>query len=468
MNHLRPFERPLDQAPDLSAPVKHSHTTAAAAEAADGKSCVGRGGRSAGLQLLESYLQRAHARSAERWARKIEKCLTIDHLRQVMEKRVPPIVREYYRGGADNEITLRDNVEAFQRERFKPRSAVQLDAVEMKTEILGHTIDLPVIAAPIGSTRMLWPRGEAVAAKAVGEAGTICTLSTMTGTDLEEVRAASQGPCWYQLYLVGGTEVAARGIERARNAGYSALVLTIDTAVAGNRAQHEWLGASQAINGTPLQKLKFGPQMIPHLSWLKSFYADGGMMKFRNVILNNGQPMPYADVGAQLRASVVTWNHLPWIREIWGKDKPILMKGVQCVEDAQLAVEHGVDGIVISNHGGRQMDRVYPTLHILKDIASKLKGSKMKILLDGGIRSGGDVVIALAHGADAVLVGRAYVYGLGAGGEAGVRKAFAILKREIEETMRLLGCASIHDLNAEEYLLPYPFTSEGSRPVTSS
>lgn len=446
MTHPHPF--PLGQTPD-------PHPRLSSEEASGLRQS---GGRSAGLELLQAYLQRTHARSVERWARRVEKCVTVDHLRQVMEKRVPPIVREYYRGGADNEITLRDNVEAFQRERFKPRSAIQLDTVEMRTEILGHQIGLPVIAGPIGSPRMLWPRGEAVAAKAVGDAGTICTLSTLTGTDLEEVRAASQGPCWYQLYLVGGKEVAARGIERAKNAGYSALVLTIDTAVAGNRAQHEWMGAPQAINGTPLQKLQFGPQMLRHLSWLKSFYADGGMMQFRNVIQNDGQPMPYADVGTQLRTSVVTWEHLPWIREVWGKDKPIILKGVQCVEDAQLAVDNGVDAIVISNHGGRQMDRVYPTLYMLKDIVARLKGSEMKILLDGGIRSGGDVVIALAHGADAVLAGRAYIYGLGAGGEIGVRKAFSILKKEIEDTMRLLGCASIHDLCAEDHLLPYPFS----------
>ncbi len=446
MTHPHPF--PLGQTPD-------PHPRLSSEEASGLRQS---GGRSAGLELLQAYLQRTHARSVERWASRVEKCVTVDHLRQVMEKRVPPIVREYYRGGADNEITLRDNVEAFQRERFKPRSAIQLDTVEMRTEILGHQIGLPVIAGPIGSPRMLWPRGEAVAAKAVGDAGTICTLSTLTGTDLEEVRAASQGPCWYQLYLVGGKEVAARGIERAKNAGYSALVLTIDTAVAGNRAQHEWMGAPQAINGTPLQKLQFGPQMLRHLSWLKSFYADGGMMQFRNVIQNDGQPMPYADVGTQLRTSVVTWEHLPWIREVWGKDKPIILKGVQCVEDAQLAVDNGVDAIVISNHGGRQMDRVYPTLYMLKDIVARLKGSEMKILLDGGIRSGGDVVIALAHGADAVLAGRAYIYGLGAGGEIGVRKAFSILKKEIEDTMRLLGCASIHDLCAEDHLLPYPFS----------
>ena len=407
--------------------------------------------------LLGPYLRRAHARAEKHWAREVERCVTVDHLRQVMERRVPPIVREYYRGGADNEITLRDNVEAFRRERFKPRSGVRLDSVEMRTGILGHEIDLPVIAGPIGSPRMIWPRGEAVAAKAAGEAGTICTLSTLTGTDLEEVRAATKGPCWFQLYLVGGPEVAARGIERAKNAGYSALVLTIDTAVPGNRAHHEWMGASRAISGTPMQKLRFAPQMARYRSWLKSYCSDGGMMQFRNVILNDGTPMPYTDIGTQLRASAVTWEHLPWVRETWGEDRPVVVKGVQCAEDALLAAEHGADAVVVSNHGGRQMDRVYPTLYMLKEIAPALKGSGVRVLLDGGVRSGSDVVIALAHGADAVLAGRAYVYGLGAGGEAGVRKAFAILRKEIEDTMRLLGCGSIHDLNAETHLLPYPF-----------
>ena len=226
MTHSHPL--PLKQIPYQHPELSASDATTEETEG------LQRSGRSVGL--LQSYLQRSHTKSIKRWGREVDKCVTVDHLRQVMEKRVPPIVREYYRGGADNEITLRDNVEAFQRERFKPRSAVQFNAVEMRTEILGHTIDLPVIAGPIGSPRMLWPRGEAVAAKAVGEAGTICTLSTLTGIDLEEVRAASKGPCWYQLYLVGGEEIAARGVERAKNAGYSALVLTIDTAVAGNRA----------------------------------------------------------------------------------------------------------------------------------------------------------------------------------------------------------------------------------------
>ena len=217
------------------------------------------------------------------------------------------------------------------------------------------------------------------------------------------------------------------------------------------------MGASRAINGTALQKLEFAPQMMRYLSWVKSYYSDGGMMQFRNVILNDGTPMPYTDIGTQLRASAATWDHLPWVREIWG-DRPVIIKGVQCVEDARLAVEHGADAIVVSNHGGRQMDRVYPTLYMLKEIAPAPRGLPGSVsCLTGGVRSGADVVIALAHGADAVLAGRAYLYGLGAGGEAGVRKAFAILKKEIEDTMRLLGCGSIHELDAGTHLLPHPF-----------
>ncbi len=412
----------------------------------------------ADMFLLKPYLGSTHARAEKYWARKVERCVTVDHLRQVMERRVPPIVREYYRGGADDEITLRDNIEAFRRERFKPRSGVQLEAVEMHTEIFGDEIDLPVIAAPVGSLRMIWPRGEEAAAKAIKQSGSICTVSNFAGTDLEEIRAASNGPCWFQLYMIGGEQVAVRSIMRARHAGYSALVLTIDTAVPGNRAHHESMGASLTIGGTLIQKLRFAPQMWRHLSWLQSYYSDGGMMEFRNVILDDGRPMPYTDIGTQLRASAVTWEHLPRIREHWGS-RPIIIKGVQCVEDACLAAEHGVDAIVVSNHGGRQLDRVYPTLYILREIVPALKGSGVKVFLDGGIRSGTDAVIALAHGADAVLIGRAYAYGLGAGGETGVRKAFTILKKEIEDTMRLLGCRSIHDLQADTHLRTHPFAA---------
>ena len=407
--------------------------------------------------LTQRWLEGCHTKSLARWTRVVNEAPTIDDLGKAMDQRIPPVVTEYVKGAADNEQTLRDNIEAFQRVRLNPRYATRLDTIDMSTTVLGEPISLPVLAAPVGSLRLLWPRGEAVAAKAVGDVGTICTLSTLTGTRLEEVKQASKGPCWFQLYLVGGREAATKVLRRAKDAGYSTLVLTIDTPVAGNRVGHQRMQPMQALNGTLWQKAKFAPQMMRHLSWVISHYADGGLMEFPNIELKSGEVMQYDEIGAQLKQSAVTWEDLPWIREAWG-DGPLVIKGIHNLEDAQLAEQHGVQAIIISNHGGRQLDRVRPTLHVLQEVVSGMQNSSMEILVDGGIRSGSDVVIALAMGAKAVLVGRAYAYGLGAAGEAGVRRAFDILRTEIDDTMRQLGCASLADLDKTQHLRPYPFT----------
>lgn len=404
--------------------------------------------------MLESCLDYCRARSENGWAKAVADCPAIADLRRLMERRVPPVVTDYFLGGAGEEQTLKDNVEAFQRVRFNPHYGVKCDSVNMRTEVLGHEISLPVIAAPVGSLRTLWPRGEAVAAAAIGKSGTICTLSTLTGTRLEEVKSATQGPCWFQLYLVGGKEVALKSIERAKAAGYHALVLTIDTPVAGLRFRDQRNGSAELLNGKLWPKIRFAPQMIRRLSWLMSFYSDGGLMDFPNIELPGGQPMPYADIGQQLQQSAVTWEDLFWIKEAWGG--PFVIKGIHNVHDARLAAEHGAKAIVVSNHGGRQLDRVLPTLHILKAVAPAMKDLDVEVLMDGGIRSGADVVIALASGAKAVLVGRPYAYGLGAGGEGGVLRAFTILREGIEHTMRQLGCAAIEQLN-ESHLVAYPF-----------
>ncbi|MEM9656932.1 MAG: alpha-hydroxy acid oxidase, partial [Planctomycetota bacterium] len=285
--------------------------------------------------LLQSWLLRRHRKSVARWAKEAGQAPSIDDLRLVMERRVPPVVREYFRGGADDEQTLRDNEEAFQRVRLNPRYAVKVDNVDLSTDIVGERISMPIIGAPVGSLRLLWPRGETESSKAVGDAGTIFSLSTLTGSRLEEVMEASNGPGWYQLYLVGGRSVALRGIERAKAAGYSALVLTIDTPVAGNRLGHARMRPVEAFSGTLWQKAKFGPQMMKYLSWVNSFYADGGTMDFPNIVLDDGSQMPYADIGNQLQQSAVTWEDIDWIREAWG-DRPLVIKGVLNLEDAHL------------------------------------------------------------------------------------------------------------------------------------
>ena len=395
---------------------------------------------------LHVIFEARHAASTKYWSKAVEGCHTIGDLRDVMARRVPPPTADYYFGAADDEITMGDNERAFQAVRLNPRMGVIFGDVDMKVTVLGEEISMPVIAAPVGSLRNLWPRGEAVAAAAVSKAGTICTLSTLTGTRLEEVKEAAEGPCWFQLYLVGGKDVALKSIARAEKSGYSALVLTIDTPVAGIRLRDKRNGAETLIGGTWAQKIPYALMMLRHERWFSSFCADGGLMEFPNIELEGGRPMPYADIAKQLKASAVTWKDIPWIRQAWRG--PIVIKGVHNIEDARRAVECGAEAIVISNHGGRQLDRVLPTLKILQDVVPELKGEKVEILMDGGIRSGTDVVAALAMGAKAVLVGRAYAYGLGAAGGAGVTKAFQIIRGQMEHIMRLLGRQSIAELDA--------------------
>jgi L-lactate dehydrogenase (cytochrome) len=359
-------------------------------------------------------------------------------------RRLPRLVFDYLDGGAEDEWTLRENARVYSDVHLRPRSAVVVPGVSLGTTVLGQKIALPCILAPIGSSRMMWPRGEAAAAAAAGEAGTIYILSTLSGTPLEEVKAASTGHCWYQVYLCGGRDVATSAIARARQSGYSALVVTIDTPVAGMRERDVRNGTRQLLTGDPLTMLPHLPQLLARPAWLYHFWKDGGLMSFPNVRLADG-PMKYADVGAALESAAVCWNDLAWIRDCW--NGPIVVKGVHTADDARRAVDLGASAVVVSNHGGRQLDGVAPTLRVLPEVVSAV-GDRAEVLLDGGIRRGGDIVKALALGARAVLLGRAYAYGLAAGGEDGVRRALDILRADLLRTMKLLGCESVQELSA--------------------
>ena len=359
------------------------------------------------------------------------------------------MVFDYIDGGAEDERTLRANEAAFAELTWRPRSAVVHPEVDLRTTVLGHELSLPVILAPVGSSRMFWPRGEAQAAAAAGEAGTVYTLSTLSGTRMEEVREASSGPCWYQLYLCGGREVGLEAIARAKACGYSALVVTIDTPVAGMRERDVRNGSAQLIARRFPDVVPFLPQVLVKPGWVLDFWRDGFPMDFPNILLPEG-PMPYADIGAQLAAAAVSWDDVAWIAEAW--DGPIVVKGVHTADDARRAVDVGASAVVVSNHGGRQLDGVAATLRVLPEVVAAV-GDRVEVLLDGGVRRGGDVAKALALGARAVLVGRAYAYGLGAAGREGVAKAIDILRTELERTLKLLGCPSVHDLDAS-YLGP--------------
>jgi L-lactate dehydrogenase (cytochrome) len=380
---------------------------------------------------------------------------TIGDLRRLAERRLPRAVFDYIDGGADAELTLRENSRVFDDVTFRPRNAVAIPNCDLRTTVLGTRLELPFLFAPVGSSRMFYPRGEVVAAHQAGVAGTIYTLSTLSGCRLEEVKAGTTAPCWYQVYLVGGREIAMGAIERARKAGYSALVVTIDTAVAGLRERDVRNGTKEMLSRKLWSMLPYLPQYLSRPRWLKGFLLDGGLMKFPNIVLSDG-PMSYADVGAALEQSTVSWGDLRWIRDAW--NGRLVIKGVLTGDDARRAVDEGADAVVVSNHGGRQLDGVSATLRALPEVVAAVD-DRAETLLDSGIRRGSDVVKALCLGARAVLVGRAYAYGLGAGGAAGVARAVQILRNDIVRTLKLLGCASVAELDRSYVSYPAEWDS---------
>jgi L-lactate dehydrogenase (cytochrome) len=384
----------------------------------------------------------------------VANAVTIADLRLLAKRRLPRMVFDYIDGGAEREWSLRENSRAFEDVMFRPRSAVATRSVDLSTTVLGMKIDVPFIFAPVGSSRMFYPRGEEVAAAVAGDTGTIYTLSTLSGCRMEDVRASTRGDAWYQLYQVGGRDVALQSIARAKAAGYKALVVTIDTPVAGMRERDPRNGVKELLSRN-LSMLPHLGQMLARPSWLYQFFNDGGLMSFPNIVINN-EPMGYADVGAALEASMTSWKDFAWIRQAWGG--PIIAKGVHTADDARQAVDHGAAAIVISNHGARQLDTVAPTVRLLPEVLDAVNG-RIEVLLDSGIRRGSDIVKALAMGARAVLIGRAYAYGLGAGGRDGVRQAVSILKADLVRTMKLLGCDDIKALDGSFVDVPSDWTA---------
>ena len=383
--------------------------------------------------------------------------LNIEDLRRAAKRRLPRVVFDYIDGGAEAELTLRANCRAFEAVTFRPRCAVATPACDLRTTVLGTPLSMPLILAPVGSSRLIYPRGEEVAARAAGVAGIAYALSTLSGCRLEDVAAASKGPVWYQLYLVGGRDCALSAIERAGGAGFSALVVTIDTAVAGMRERDFRNGVKELLSGKLGSMLPFVGQLLTKPRWLMSFLADGGLMKFPNVVIPGEGPMTYADVTTALEQSMVSWQDLRWIREAWSG--PIVIKGVHTGDDARRAVDAGADALVVSNHGGRQLDGVAPTLCMLPEVLAAVD-DRIEVLLDGGIRRGSDIVKALCLGARAVLAGRAYAYGLGTAGGAGVARAIEILRTDLVRTLKLLGCASIAELDQSYIDVPADWPRE--------
>ena len=323
------------------------------------------------------------------------------------KERMNPVYWDFYAGGSDDEVTLRANQADFARIRLRPRMLVDVTRCDTSTSVLGWPIRKPILVAPTSLHCLAHPEGECATAQGAGEAGTLMIASTDATRPLEEIAQAARGPLWFQLYIYHSLEVARAMVQRAETAGYQAIVLTVDLPVVGNRERSK-------RHKTPMPP----PPLIE--------------ANFAGVEEDGQEQVP------------VTWETVDWLRSI--TSLPILIKGILTAEDALLALEHGVSGIIVSNHGGRQLDGVVTSIEALPEIVEAVAG-RCEIYMDGGIRRGTDILKALALGAGAVLVGRPILWGLAVDGASGVQQILEILHTELERAMKLAGCPTLASIN---------------------
>lgn len=377
-------------------------------------------------------------------SRDIARALNIADLRSIAARRIPGFVFEYVESGAEDEATLHANRATLEQLRLLPRTLVNTCARHQRGMLLGAPASAPLVIAPTGLNGLLRADGDVMLARAAARLGIPFTLSTVSTTRLEEVAERAGGRLWMQLYVIKERGIAQDIMRRAAACGYEALVFTSDANVFGSR---EWDRRGYRSPGKPT--LRAALDTLRHPRWLWQVLLRHGMPRFRNlesVLPANLTPMGASTVIPQLFDASLSWDDIAWIREHWrGK---LILKGVLSVADAQRAAELGCDGIVVSNHGGRQLDYCVSGIEVLPEIVAAV-GTRLTVLVDGGFRRGTDVVKGLALGAQAVLLGRATLYGLIAGGEAGVDRALAILTSEIDRVLGQLGCNSLADLSPE-------------------
>jgi L-lactate dehydrogenase (cytochrome) len=375
--------------------------------------------------------------------RRLSRAVTINDLRATARRQVPQAVFDYVDGAAEEETSLRRAREAFRNVEFIPQILRDISSVDPSTTILGQPSTLPFAFAPTGFTRMMNHEGESAVARVAANVGIPYALSTMGTTSLEALAAAApEAQRWFQLYLWRDREASRELIARAKTAGYKALVLTVDTPVAGARQRD----VRNGLTIPPALTLKTFVDGAMHPAWWFNLLTTKPL-SFASLNSWNGT---VADLVSVMFDPTVTFADLEWLRSEW--TGPLIVKGIQNLADAQAVVERGADAIVVSNHGGRQLDRAPTPLEQLPPIVQAV-GDRAEIYLDGGILSGADIVAAVALGARACLVGRAYLYGLMAGGQRGVQRAADILTKEIIRTMQLLGAKSIAEITPDRIRL---------------
>lgn len=395
--------------------------------------------------------------SMARMAKRLGRAASHEDFRRLAIRGLPRVVFDSIDGGAGAEVTLRANRAAFDAVGLRPLQASPPISTDLCVTILGDRLRMPVLLAPCGSTRIVWPDGECVTARAAARAGTAYIVPHLGGTRLEVVRKATDGPLWFQIYQYGGAAMMRAAAERAWNAGYRTLVATIDNARAV-RERDIRNGMDVLIGGGMLRSLPYLPQLLARPGWLWRFLRDGGRIECPNAILPDGRAMNARELGASARqpGSYFTWADIEALRASWaGK---LVVKGVLTGADARRADDCGADGIVVSNHGGRTVDGIEASLRALPEVAAAApKG--MTILLDSGVRRGNDVIRALCLGAHAVMIGRPYMFAL-SHGEAGVVRLLELIEDDLHRTLAGLGCGSAAELGPQFVRLPQGWASD--------
>jgi L-lactate dehydrogenase (cytochrome) len=382
--------------------------------------------------------------------RRLSRSASVADLRRIAKRRLPGGVFDYIDGAAEDERTLAANQAAYAATTFRPRVLRGLKHVDASTSVLGQRVDIPLVLAPTGFTRIADPEGEIAVARAAERAGLPYTLSTLSTRSIEEVRAVSKGRLWFQVYVWRDRGLVKDMIDRAREADFEALVLTVDTAVFGRRERDVRRGFSLPPT--------IGPGTIVdgalHAAWTWQF-VRAEPIRFANVVgrdVGDGaSPVTLSAYITEQFDSSLSWDDVEWLRSVW--DRPIVVKGIQTVADARLAVDAGVEAIALSNHGGRQLDGAPATFDLVAPVADAV-GGQVEIICDGGVRRGSDIVKAVAAGATAAMAGRAYLYGLGAAGERGVDQVLGWFRDDVVRTMSLLGTQRIADLDRTLLTLP--------------
>jgi L-lactate dehydrogenase (cytochrome) len=383
-------------------------------------------------------------------ARRLRTVASVDDLRRLAKRRLPGGVFDYIDGGAEDELTLERNVDGFRRMGFRPRVLRGIADTDTSTTLLGKRIPLPLVLAPTGFTRMADAEGELAVARAAAKVGLPYGLSTLSTRSIEEVSAVSSGPKWFQVYVWRDRALVRDMLKRAKEAGFEAIAVTVDAGVLGRRERDVRRGF------TLPPKLGLGTLVdgALHPAWTWQF-ARSEPITFANVTgkaqVDGTDAVNLSEfVSSQFDPSL-SWRDIDWMRSEW--PGPIVVKGIQTVDDAVLAADVGVEAIALSNHGGRQLDGAPAPVELIRPVRDAV-GDRVEVICDGGVRRGSDIVKAVALGANACMAGRAYLYGLAAGGERGVDLVLSMLAEGVTRTMALLGCATVADLGPELVSIP--------------